>query len=276
MIYLELSVRDGCASGPAVHGIVVLGGLGDLNLSSDGSVFPGNFCGSPGDNIYGLQLGIHQISVILQLPQVVAASPGQIVNMDIPPVIAAVLPDGILVRIVEQEGYSVEPLLGIAVNFMDEDTAQGFVGHNQRRRGFPGFHLEIVGGAVQLKLFRALCLHRIIAPGFQCDKDPAILPGSDSIHQSVVHAADFKGHVGDALFLIPLHCLDNLHSAYGVVIKPQMLGVIAGVDNYRLAASVGVDSEAVNAGHLGADDGACDIGKDDLALGISEVQPIGG
>ena len=275
MIYLELGVRDGCASGPAVHGVVVLGGLGDLNLSGDGSVFPGDFCGSPGDDIYGLQLGIHQISVILQLPQVVAASPGQIVNVDIPPVIAAVLPDGILVCIVEQEGYFVEPLLGITVNFMDEDTAQGFVGHHQRRRGFPGFHLEIVGSAVQLELLRALCLHRIIAPGFQCDKDPAIFPGSDSIHQSVVHAADFKGHVGYALFLFPLHRLDNLHSAYGVVVEVEVLCVVR-VDHHRLSAGIGVDGIAGDTLHFGTDDGSCDIGEDDLALGISEVQPIGG
>ena len=111
VVDLELGVGDGRTGGPAVHGVVVLGGLGDLDLSRDSGVLPGDLGGGSIGDIDGLQLGIHDVAVILQFPQVVAPGRGQVVDIDVPRVIAAVLPDGILIGVVQKIAIGNPPLL---------------------------------------------------------------------------------------------------------------------------------------------------------------------
>ena len=62
----------------------------------------------------------------------------------------------------------------------------------------------------------------------------------------------------------------------GIVVKVELLGVVAGVYHHGLAAGVGVDGIAGGTGHLCADQGASDAGEDDLPLLIRCVQTVGG
>ena len=62
----------------------------------------------------------------------------------------------------------------------------------------------------------------------------------------------------------------------GIVVKVELLGVVAGVYHHSLAAGVGVDGIAGGTGHLRADQGASDAGEDDLPLLIRCVQTVGG
>ena len=87
VVDLELGVGDGSPGRPAVHGVVVRRGLGHLDLSSDGRVLPDDFRSGAIGDVDGLELLIHDISLILQLPQVVAAGAGQVVDVDIAAII---------------------------------------------------------------------------------------------------------------------------------------------------------------------------------------------
>src|SRR5699024_3125599 len=115
VVDLKLRVGNGRPGGPAVHGVVVRAGFGDLNLAGDGGVLPGDLRGGAIGDIDGLELLIHDVALILQLPQVVAAGAGQVVDIDIAPVIRGVLPNGILIAVIEQEGHTVDALTGIRV-----------------------------------------------------------------------------------------------------------------------------------------------------------------
>ena len=58
----------------AVGGVIVGRPLRDLDLSGDGRIFPFHQCGLSGLHINGFHLCVRHISLIFQLPQVVAAT----------------------------------------------------------------------------------------------------------------------------------------------------------------------------------------------------------
>lgn len=161
---------------PAVHGVVVRAGFGDLNLAGDGGVFPGDLRGGTVGDIDGLELLIHDIALILQLPQVVAAGAGQVVDVDIAAVIRSVLPDGVFIAVIEQEGHTIDTLTGVRVDLVDQDAAECLVGHRQGD-GLAVLHLEIVGCGIHLEALCRLGLHGVVGTILQRDKDAAILAG---------------------------------------------------------------------------------------------------
>ena len=75
--------------------------------------------------------------------------------MDVALVIAAVLPDGILVGVIEEEGHPVDALLGNAVDLVNQDAADCPIGDGDCG-GFAVPDGEVGGGGVQLEVLAGL------------------------------------------------------------------------------------------------------------------------
>ena len=112
---------------------------------------------------------------------------------------------------------------------------------------------------IQLEIAGTVDLYSIVISGFQVQVGAALLIGGDGVHQSAVHPANLKSDIGDTLGFIALTDLNEVR-----------------VDNHRRSTGIWGDGVAVDAGHLGADDSACDIGEDNLPQRVRPVQPIGG
>ena len=80
-----------------------------MDLAGDRCILPFDFRGRPRGDIDGLELRIRDISLIFQLPQVKPPGAGEIIDIDIAVLVTGVLADGVLVRIVEQEGHAIDP-----------------------------------------------------------------------------------------------------------------------------------------------------------------------
>ena len=274
IVDLKLGIGDGGSGGPAIHGVVVRTGLAYLNLASNGGILPGDLRSGAVCNIHGLELLIHDVALVLQLTQVIPPGTGQIIDVDIAPIIAGVLSNRILIGIVEEEGHTINPLTGSRINFMDEDTAECFVGHSEGNC-FPILHFEIVGRGVHLEAFRCLDFYSVVGAVLQGDKDAAILPGGHSIDEFVVNFADLKGGVGDALRLVGSIDLDDFYPADGLVIEGQRLG-ICGVDHHGLALAGRVNGVARDRLGFLDYDGAGDTADSDLTIFIRRIESLAG
>ena len=66
-----------------------------MDLAGDGGILPFDFSHFPRLDIDGFQFGVREIALVLQLPEIVAAALGQAVNVDMAPLVAYILPDGV-------------------------------------------------------------------------------------------------------------------------------------------------------------------------------------
>ena len=103
----------------AVGGVVVGGFLGDLDLSGDGGVLPLDQGSLTRLDVHRFHLGVRNVPLILQLPQIIAPTIRQALDVDIAGIVAGVLPDGGVGAVVEQEGDAIDALAGHAVGFMN-------------------------------------------------------------------------------------------------------------------------------------------------------------
>ena len=202
VVDLEYGAGDRGAGGPAVHAVVVGAGLGHLDLPCDGGILPFNLRHLARLDIDGALLGVRDISLILQLPQVEAARGGQVLKPSIAPVVRGLLVNGVMAAAIQDERHAGDALSVRGGNFMEQDAGEGCVSHGLAG-GLPIFYSKVNGRIVQ---FEALC-----ALGFQCvviailqrEIGPAIPPGGHSVHQSVVRYPPYlKGHAGKPLRLV--------------------------------------------------------------------------
>ena len=158
---------------------------------------------------------------------------------------------------------------------MQQDAGECLVGHSLSG-DLPILYGEVDGCGVQFEGIRAIGFHGIVVVSLQGQEHFSILPGGHSVHQSVVaDAADFKGDAGDGFRFICLIDFGKLHTAYRRIVEPEFLCIVR-VDHHRLALGVGVDGVPRDAFHFSYYHYAGDAGKDDLALRIGPVQPVGG
>ena len=211
-----------------------------------------------------------------QLSQVeTAAQPaGDLVDVDISPVVRGVLPDGLLVRVIEDKLYAIDSLSRGAVNFVDDDAAELFVGHLKRHM-LAVLDLKIAGRIIQPERFVRCDLFCIVAAIFQSHEHTAIFVRRNGIHQGIIHLADLKGRIGDALTVVILVDLDDLHATNRRVVEVESLCVV-GIDHHSLRASVFVDGIAGNRLYLRRYYGAGDAGNGDFTCLIRPVQAGGG
>ena len=273
VVDLEYGVGNGGAGGPAVHGVVVRRGLGDLDLPGDGGVLPLHFCGLPGLDIDGLFLCVRDISLIFQLSQVVAARL-QVLNADITPVITGVLSNGGVVAVIEEEGHSIDALSGGAVGLVDQDTGHSLIGDLE---GFSlaVHHLKIVRSTVQLESIRSLNFNGIICAIYQRYKSTAVFSGGDSIYQFIVHFPNLKGSPRNTLIFIRGIHLDDLYTSHRVVVEHQGLRII-GIDDHGLAACLLMNGIALDGLGFRHHDGPGNARKNDLAVLIGIIQALAG
>ena len=104
LIDLKLRVGQGRPGRPTVHGVVLSGGLGHLDLAGDGSILPLHGGRLACGDIDRLHLGVHQIALVLQLFEVIPSGGGQVLDINVTRIIRGVLPDGLVAAVVEQEG----------------------------------------------------------------------------------------------------------------------------------------------------------------------------
>ena len=243
-------------------------------MPGNGSVLPFDLRCLARFDIDRALLGVGDVALVFQLPQVVPAR-SQALKPDIAPIIGGLLVDRGVATIIEDEGHTGDALAVRCGHLVDEDAGDGVVFHDDRF-AFSVLHREIVGRVVQLEALRTLRLHGIVAAILQSDKDTAGGPGGHGVHQSVIrHPADLKGYAGKPLGLVRGTDLDDLHATHGCIIKVEVLGIVR-VDHHRLALCVGINRVSRDALHLGHDHCASDTGEDDLPLGIGPVQAIGG
>lgn len=160
VVNLKLCVRDRGPSGPSVHRVIVGAGLGDLDLARDGGILPLNLGDFSGLHINSLELVVHNIALVLQLTQIESARTGQIINIDISPVIRGVLTNRLPIAIIKQENDTRDSLT-VRVHLVDENTTDGLVGY--RLAGdLSILHSKIDGGGVQPERTGAVRFHRVV------------------------------------------------------------------------------------------------------------------
>ena len=157
---------------------------------------------------------------------------------------------------------------------MDQDSRCGGVGDPQSGH-FPVFNFKIVRGVVQHEIRVGLDLNRVIRAVLQGKVGPAVFIGSDGIYQGIIHAADLKSGIGNSFGGLARVDLDNFNSAYGIVVKIQLLRVI-GIDHHGLGLRIGVNRIARDAFHLRYHHCACEAGKNNLTFRVGPVQAIAG
>ena len=106
---------------PAVHGVVVLGGLFDLDLACNRSVLPLNEGDLARLDVDRLALGVGDIALILQFAQVVAATIRQVLDIYIALIVRSVLTHRPVRAIIEEEIHPIKALAGDRIGFVNQN-----------------------------------------------------------------------------------------------------------------------------------------------------------
>ena len=265
------------ACGGAGDLVILSGVLINLDLALDSGIFPLDLHGLARRDIDGLILLIQRVAGGgFQFSQIkAAAQPARdLVNVDVALIVRGVLANGLLVRIIEDKLYAIDPLSCGAVDFVDNDAAELFVGHLQRHT-LAVLDLKIVRRIIQPERFVRCDLFCIVAAIFQGHEHVAIFTGCNGIHQGIVHLADLKGRIGDALTVVILVDLNDLHATNRRVVEVESLCVV-GVDNHGLGTGVFINGVTGDRFHLRRYYGAGDAGNGDFTRLIRPVQAGGG
>ena len=265
------------ACGGAGDLVILSGVLINLDLARDSGIFPLDLHGLARRDIDGLILLIQRVAGGgFQFSQIKAtAQPARdLVDVDISPVVRGVLADGLLVRVIENELYPIDPLSRGAVDLVDNDAAELFVGHLQRHM-LAVLDLKIVGRIIQSERFVRCDLFCIVAAILQSHEHTAIFVRRNGIHQGIIHLADLKGRIGDALTVVILVDLDDLHAANRRVVEVERLRIV-GPHYHRLTAGVFINGVTGDRFHLRRYYGAGNTGNGDFTRLIRPVQSGGG
>ena len=148
IVDLKLAAGDGSSGRPAVGGVVVRGGFGDLDLAGDGGVVPSNGAASAVLHPEGLDGGIGQVALgLLDLPDGVFSIVQLAVHIDVPILVGGVLAHRVALGVRNQEGHAVDALAGDRVHLVDEGGAGEPVGDLQRC-GLAVLDLNVLGFGV--------------------------------------------------------------------------------------------------------------------------------
>ena len=173
--------------------------------------------------------------------------------------------------VIQQELDAIDALAA-GVHLVDQNAGLSRIGQAQ------GGHLaildlEIVWGIIQNEVRIGLDFNGIVRAVLQREEGTAVAVRRDGIYQPVIHPADLKGSVRDALRGLAGVDLDDFDTTHRGVIEPQFLRVIR-IDYHGLTLGIGVNGIAWDALHFSHDQRAGYIGEDDLALGIGPVQAV--
>ena len=119
------SALEGCAGGSAGD-LVVLGGiLVDLELAGDGGVFPLDFHSLARLDIDRLVLFVQLIARCgfqLTDEQLALALHSEVVDIDVSRIVRGVFSNRVLILVVKQEFYIINPLFCDGIDLMDDDA----------------------------------------------------------------------------------------------------------------------------------------------------------
>ena len=273
VVNLKLCVRDRGPSGPSVHRVIVGAGLGDLDLARDGGILPLNLGDFSGLHINSLELVVHNIALVLQLTQIESARTGQIINIDISPVIRGVLTNRLPIAIIKQENDTRDSLT-VRVHLVDENTTDGLVGHSLTG-DLSILHREIDGGSVQAERAGTVRFHRVVITGLQREIDLAVFPCGDGVHQCVIaDIADLERRVRNPLRFVCRTDLGKFDAALRLIIKVEGLDLVALRDLNGLGGTV--QNIARDCGDLLCRNGHAggEAGDDHTALAIAHISAI--
>ena len=113
--------------------------------------------------IDGLELLVHMVALVFQLTDIVAAGLFKVGDVNIAVSIGFILSHGILIAVIEQEGYAIDAPASGTVDFVDEDAGQCLVLDGQRG-GFAALDLKVMGRIIQSEAIRCLDLNGVVAP----------------------------------------------------------------------------------------------------------------
>ena len=256
--------------------LVVLGCvLIDLDLSRNSGIFPFYMYGLPRLHIDSLILFVQRIAFSrFQLTQIKPSGHRQIVDVDIALIIRRIFADGLLAGVIEDKLDPIYAFFRNTVDLMDDNAAEGLIGHGEGG-GLVILYGKVVRRAVHLEALRGLDLHRVVVPGLQLDICTALAVRGHSVHQPAVHLSDLKGDIGDALRLIRLVDLDDLHAASPLVEEGELLRLpLLDEDALRRA----IQHEPVHRfGLLRCDgDAGLQILQNDLTVAVRDKLPVAG
>ena len=132
-----------------------------------------------------------------------------------------------------------------------------------------------MGRIIQPERFVRCDLFCIVAAILQSHEHTAIFVRRNGIHQGIVHLADLKGRIGDALTVVILVDLDDLHATNRRVVEVESLCIVR-VDNHGLGTGVFINGVTGDRFHLRRYYGAGDAGNGDFSFFIRPVQAGGG
>ena len=140
--------------------------------------------------------------------------------------------------VIQQELDAIDALAA-GVHLVDQDAGLSRVGQAQ------GGHLaildlEIVWGIIQNEVWIGLDFNGIVRAVLQRKEGTAVAVRRDGIYQPVIHPADLKGSVRDALRGLAGVDLDDFDTTHRGVIEPQFLRVIR-IDYHGLSLGIGVN-----------------------------------
>ena len=213
------------------------------------------------------------VALVFQLTDIVAAGLFKVGDVNIAVLIGFILSHGILIAVIEQEGYAIDALASGTVDFVDEDAGQRLVLDGQRG-GFAALDLKVMGRIIQSERFVRCDLFCIVAAILQSHEHTAIFVRRNGIHQGIVHLADLKGRIRDALTVVILVDLDDLHATHRIVVKVERLRIV-GIDHHGLGAGIFVDGVTVDGFFLRYHQCAGDALEDDLPVLIRVIQTVG-
>ncbi len=186
-----------------------------------------------------------------------------------------VLPDGVLILIVEQELDLIDPLSSHGIDLVYDDPRESLVGHPDLR-GLVVLDGEIGRSGVQPVTLRRPGLQQIVVAGVQVDVGAAVFISCHGIHEAAVHAVDLKRGIRDADAAVILVDLVNFNAALPLIPEREGLRFPIVLDQNALRRPV--QNESVNGLDLFCDNGRAgrEVREDNLAVPICDELAVAG
>ena len=234
VVNLEHSAFQCGACGEPVDGVVVSRFLPDLDLTGDGGVLPCNLGRLTGTQVHGLQSGIENIALCLQLTQIDLSGDAQIIHIGVTALIGSHLIDGVMVAVIDDEADVGDARAVDTADLMNDEAGDGIVFHPDDLMAAVGDG-EIVALGIEAEPLGSLCLQTVVAAILQSKESTSGLPRRDRVDQCIVTgASDLEGRIGDPGCVVLRADLDDLDASNRLVVEVKCLRVVTGIDDHGL------------------------------------------
>ena len=137
-----------------------------MDLRGDGGVLPFDQGSLASFDVHRFHLRVGNVAGIFQLPQVIAATVRQALDVNIALIVGSVLTHRLIGAIVQEEVHAIDALASHAIRFMNQNPAERLVFHRQSG-GFAILDGEIMVSGIQLKALCRFGFQRVVVARVQ-------------------------------------------------------------------------------------------------------------